>query len=307
LAEVMNLRGNTDEASAELGHLAEQCSIGASTGDGYQLSAVRHEMAHMLDAAGRFMEAEIEYRAVLTEFRERGDGCSIEYRHLAVSFADNLRMQQKDDESVAWLDELIASCDDLPADDQFLLAVRHKLGDRLAACERWADAEAEMSAVLAVRAELVDMDDVATLEERHCRVHVLEHLDRDEEVETELRDVAKRLRDLLGPEDKASRRATWCHAMTLRRAGRLTEALSEFERCLAAELVALSSEDRDILVSRWRIAETRRRLGEVTVDETVTELRAILPGLVGYDGEDGDAVNAVRSFLREHDHPSTSD
>ena len=296
LAELMDQRGHADEASAELRYLTEQCGVVGSTGDAHQLSPVRHRMAHMLDKEGRFAEAAIEYRAVLAEHVARGDQRSSEYRHMFVSLASNLKAQRKFDESAAHLAELIASCDDLPVTDGFLLGLRHSHGDALRDCERWAEAEAELSAVLAIRAGLTDANDSVVLTERHCHAHVLENLDRAE-AEIEMREVAARYRDLLGPANATAREMSWCHAMMLVQADRFAEALPELTDCLAAELSVLDGAHRDVLYSRWWIAEVRFRLGIATVDELAAESSAILPGLIGYDGDNGRLVKQIRAFL----------
>ncbi|MGH3711110.1 MAG: NB-ARC domain-containing protein [Pseudonocardiaceae bacterium] len=302
LANLMNQRGHSEESAAEFRYLTEHCGVGEPMDSSHLPTFTRHQMAHILDDKGRFADAEVEYRAVLADLADSGSERREDYRHLSRCLARNLLSQSRHDESLSHLANLITSCDDLAADNPFLLSLRHQYGEGLGKIGRHAEAESEMSAVLDIRARTVDADDSVTLQERHCRAHSLEKLGRAAEAEVELREVAATFRHLVGAEDQRARKATWCHAMTLFKNDRLSDALPEFETCLAAELGALSSDHRDVLMSRRRIAEVRFRLKFSTEGETVAEFDSILPKLIEYDGENGSAVKEMRTFLTKLGH-----
>ncbi|MBW4718937.1 hypothetical protein [Saccharothrix obliqua] len=296
LASHMTAYGHEEAADAEYDAIAGSYGDGTFDGDGALSAFAHHQLAHALDKAGRYPEAEAEYRATLTAMRDEGYDDSNEFVHVRRWLGRNLRSQDRTEESLALFEEVIAECADRPATDPTLLALRHDYGDGLANAGRYAEAEAEQTAVLELRAGTRDS---TTLQERHCRAHILQHLDRPEEAEAELREVADSLEELIGAEAELARRASWCHAMALLSLDRLVEALVRLERCLAAELTALGSESRDALVSRRHIAETRYRLGLADGAETTAELTAVLFALVFHDGEDGAQPTAVRRFLAE--------
>ncbi|MFC4069282.1 NB-ARC domain-containing protein [Actinoplanes subglobosus] len=296
LASQMVARGHESEGEAEY----KSVSAVYGTGDflrGTSLPvASRQQMARALEQDARFVEAESEYRAMFEELTANADWDSTEYRHLAMGLAANLRAQRKLEEVLEHLAGLLDRHRDLGEADPFVLALRHQYGDDLTAAGRLADAEVELSAVVALQSD--DLDSVA-LSYRHCRAHVLGRLHRHDEAEADLRLVSTTLTQLVGAEAPNARSSIWCHAMSLLRMNRLVDALPRLEECLAAELSVLGPESHDVLISRHRIAETRYRLDLTGLAETRSELEALVPLLIAHNCPDGSCVTAVHETLAE--------
>ncbi|SMC88152.1 Tetratricopeptide repeat-containing protein [Kibdelosporangium aridum] len=290
LVKMMNKRGHYDAAKAEYRHFIDKyppaSDLSAST---------RSEIADILGDQKRYAEAEAEYRAALKQLLEVRD--IREHRNVSMKLTRNLRAQKKFDEAIEYVSELIESCEDLPADDSFLLAARHQYGDLLHSVERYAEAEAELTAVLEIRARTFTSEDSVVLAERHCRAHTLQRLGRRGEATSELGEVAGSLRKLVGAEHTRARDATWCHAMALLGMDRLAEALSELETCLGAELMVFGPEHRSVLITRRMIAETCHKLGLWSSVQLRNEFDELLGRFIECDGEDGSAVTGMKAYL----------
>ncbi|MFT7835473.1 NB-ARC domain-containing protein [Saccharothrix sp. BKS2] len=299
LAGFMTAHGHGEQANAEFSDIVEHYGSPALS-DGTHFSAyTRHQMAHALDRAKRYADAEVEYRAALEDMSANGLTEQSDYRHLAQWLGKNLRAQERHDDSLAHFEALIADCSDLPNHDAFLLNLRHDYGDGLRRAQRSEEALSVIDDVLTLREGKGEGESLDTMRERHCRAHTLQRLDRSEEALEELRVVSTALVDLLGVESPEARRVMWCHAMALHRAQRLGEALERLEACHSAEVSALGSESYDALVSSRYITETRFRLGLVSAAETLAEVEALLPKLVQQDGQDGKYVAAVLALRSE--------
>ncbi|MFI6289765.1 AAA family ATPase [Streptomyces sp. NPDC051018] len=263
----------------------------------------RHHMGHALDAAGRWSEAEEEYRSVLRDLEEYGERDSGLHRDLYHCLAYNLHHQQRHPEaleaidvSLAWFD---GSGEDRSLESRLALPIRHRRGDLLRAGGRVAEGEAEIREIIGLRLRTVDPSDSVVLSERHCLAHALEGLARYPEAQDELRDVAASYASILGPGDKHTRESRFCLARMLHLHGDRSEALGLYEQVLAAETTALGEDHSDTLVTRFRLDECRRDEGLLTPEAAREAFEQVRVRQVALVGEDHVRVTVIVKALED--------
>ncbi|MFF0450099.1 AAA family ATPase [Streptomyces sp. NPDC004609] len=265
----------------------------------------RHHMAHALDSAERWTEAEAEYRSVLRDLEEYGERDSGLHRDLYHCLADNLRNQNRHQEALEAFDKSLAWFDggdeDRSPDSHLALQIRHRRGDLLRSCGRVAEGEAEIRAIIELRLRTVDPGDSVVLSERHCLAHALEGLGRYAEAQDELRDVAASYASILGPGDKHTRESRYCLARILHVHGDRSEALGLYEQVLAAESAELGEDHSDTLVTRFRLDECRLDEGLLTPEAAREVFERVRERQVALVGEDHARVSVIVKALEDAD------
>ncbi|GAA4136925.1 tetratricopeptide repeat protein [Actinomadura keratinilytica] len=291
LAELMRERGHSEEADRYYQEMLRH-----SGGDHVFLGLEeRHQLAHALDEAGRYTEAEQEYRSILSDLEEHDRADTTLYRAMRRCLARNLVQQDRADDATAEYDACVAlfaeACGD---DDPKTLDVRHERGDMLRRFGRHEAAEAEIRTVLEIRRRTERSEDSVVLQERHCLAHTLSSQDRFDEAAAEMRPVVQAYEEILGPEEKTTRQAKYCLAGTLQDAERWAEAEECYLAVLAAETAVLGADHGDTLITRLRLAEVRLASGAIDTQTAFAEYDEIMPKLVEARGEDDEWLQDVR-------------
>ncbi|WP_327090738.1 tetratricopeptide repeat protein [Nonomuraea sp. NBC_01738] len=291
LARLMRRRGHQEEADAEVEDMIQHSG---RVGSRFFSLEDRWEIARVHDKNGRFAEAEQEYRAILADMDTLDNAFA---RGVQVVLAKLLRRQERHVEALELFDAVLASLPALAADDHWLLELRHLRGDELRYLERHAEAETEISEVLAIRRTTAADNDSVVLSERHCLAHALEGQSKCKEAETELRAVASGFRSVLGHGEQVSS-AEFCLARHLFRHRKLPEAATIFAAVQQFDLATKGAADSGTLMARFWLARTRNESGLCPDDETELEYENILLGLV--DAAAGDKlIDGVRRELDE--------
>lgn len=306
LAQVVAARGHgDDELKAEYRSLIEHTRSTTPEDHRYLPLHNRHQMAHALDAAKRWAEAEAEYRSVIDDLEEYGQESSTLYRNLSKCLAKNLQKQRKYADAVEVIDKLMPWFDNRNAErspkSSWALQIRHLRGDLLGKCGRNAEAESEIRAVLEERLRTTDANDSVVLSERHCLAHSLESINRYTEAQEEFRATANGFAEILGANDERTRSSRFCLARSLHRHGRQAEALDLYEQVLAAEVVTLGHNHSDTLVTRFRIDQCRFDVGLLTASEALDafeQTKAKQVELVGPEHSRVSAINEAISNIR---------
>ncbi|MFJ8229275.1 hypothetical protein ACIQ9E_04830 [Streptomyces sp. NPDC094448] len=304
VAQRMMARDHGEEGSrAEYRALAENLDSRTPGDHRFLPLHHRHQLAHALDSAERWAEAEAEYRSVLTDLEGYGaEGMADTlYWSMLQCLCDNLAHQDRRRDAMVLLDASLPWFDGsedrrsptLPE----ALGVRHLRGDMLRHCDRPAEAEQEIRAVLADRLLTVDARDSQVLSERHCLAHTLEALERHGEAQDELREVAESYTGILGAADAYARKAAYCLARMLHAHGGRTEALHWYEQALAGESTALGANHEETLMTRFRLAQCRHDLGLLPSAEAAEAYAAVLATLEDRLGQDHAWVTTVRKAL----------
>lgn len=304
VAQRMMVRGHGEEPSlAEYRALAENLG-GRVPGDRHFLPlGHRHQLAHALDSAERWVEAEAEYRSVLTDLEGYGtEGMTHTlYWHMLHCLCENLAHQNRREDAVALLDASLpwfdGSGDGRSPTRPEALGLRHLRGDLLRRCNRPAEAEREIRSVLTNRLLTVDARDSRVLSERHCLAHTLADLQRYGEAQDELREVAQAYTDILGTADEPARKAVYCLARMLHAHGGRTEALHWYEQTLAGETAALGANHEETLMTRFRLAQCRHDLGLLSSAEATEAYAPVLAILEDRLGQDHVWVADIRKVL----------
>ncbi|MEU3560398.1 AAA family ATPase [Kitasatospora sp. NPDC006786] len=261
----------------------------------------RHHMAHALDAAQRWAEAEMEYRSVLQDLERAGAQEYELYWNMTSCLAKNLVHQGRRDDALAEYEGALSSLDGRgPVPAPVLtsaLRLRHERADLLSKGGRREEAEREIRAVLAIRLESVDGMDSVVLSERHCLAHLFEKQQRHTEAIDELRQVADAYADVLGPADKQSREAALCLARLTRLHGDRAEALRLYETVLAGESAEYGPDHPEALMTAFRRDQCRLGLGLLRREEAVVAFEHTLDALTSRVGEDHEWVTTVREVL----------
>ncbi|WP_329043985.1 AAA family ATPase [Streptomyces sp. NBC_01422] len=304
VAQRMMVRGHGEEGSLdEYEALAE--NLGSRMPGDHRFLPLhqRHQLAHALDSAERWTEAETEYRGVLTALERYGaEGMANElYWDMLHCLCNNLIRQDRRPDAVDLLDASLPWFDD-SRDSRSrtrpeALKLRHMRGDMLRRCNRPADAERDIRTVLADRLLSVDLRDSQVLSERHCLAHTLEDLERHGEAQDELREVAEEYTRILGVADSLARRAAYCLARMLHRNGLHAEALRWYEQTLAGETTALGAEHEEALMTRFRLDQCRHDLNMLSAAETAEAHALILVALEARLDRNHDWITVVREAL----------
>lgn len=301
LAELMMARSHGEEqGNAEYRALIEHTESLSPDDHRFLPLQNRHQMAHALDAAERWTEAEAEYRSVLADLEEFQGQETISW-DLTRCLTDNLAHQRRYSDALAVLDESLLwfdGCDEAHSPSRSpALVLRHKRGHMLRHCGRASEAEREIRAVLAERLRTVDPEDSVVLFERHCLAHTLGELERHGEAQDELRDVVTLYAEILGPDDKQTRNVRFCLARMLHSYGDQAEALRLYEQVQAGETVELGAEHPDTLMTSFRRDQCRFDMGSLLPPEAVVAFERTLTMLVERLGDDHRWVRTIREVL----------
>ncbi|MBH5336427.1 tetratricopeptide repeat protein [Streptomyces pactum] len=302
LAELMMSRDHGESAgNAEYRALVEHTESRSPTDHSFLPLQQRHQMAHALDMAKRWAEAEAEYRSVLEDLA-RGDATASKlYWDLMRCLADNLAEQERHPEALVMLDDALVWFDG--SDEAHsttrpeALKLRHKRGDLLVRCDRPEEGERQIRAVLADRLRTVDPQDSVVLSERHCLAHALSAMERHDEARDELRDVAASYHEILGPHDKLTRSARFCLARTLHTHGDRSEALTLYEQVLAAETAELGADHEETLMTGFRRDQCRLDLGLLAPPEAAAAFGRTLAIFASRLGDEHRWTTAIREAL----------
>ncbi|WP_157881479.1 XRE family transcriptional regulator [Streptomyces phaeochromogenes] len=263
----------------------------------------RHHMAHALDAANRFDEAEAEYRSVISELEESNGAGGKLYRDMMKCLADNLVSQKKEFDALHVLDDLIPWFDGSGEGRSPIgaagLQARHKRADALRKCKRPAEAEREIRAVLEVRLQSVDSLDSLVLRERHCLAHALEDQDRCTEAREELQEVAAAYVDILGNEDAATRDVLSCLANHQYKHGDFSEALRLYGQVLAAEITVFGDSHAEVIFSRFLVQRCLLKMGRIGAAEALSKFEEIESELADNSGVPRSRLSVIRKTVQE--------
>ncbi|MDI1454439.1 tetratricopeptide repeat protein [Streptomyces sp. ATE26] len=302
LASVIQARAHNDDAfKAEYRELIERTRSTTPEDHRFLPLHSRHHMAHALDSTERWAEAESEYRSVLDDLEEYGEQGSNLYRDLTRCLAKNLQRQKKYAEAIEVIDNLLPWFDNRDADHSIVsssaLHIRHLRGDLLVKCDRSAEAEAEIRAVLGERLKTLDSNDSVVLSERHCLAHALEGVNKCIEAQAELRDVTSTYASILGSNDNHTRSTRFCLARSLHRHGDYADALELYEQVLAAEVAEFGSNHSDTLVTHFRRDQCRYDMGRLTSVHALASLESIKAKQIGIVGSDHPRVSAITDTI----------
>ncbi|MET7439139.1 AAA family ATPase [Streptomyces sp. NPDC005496] len=274
LAAVVAARGHDDDGfEAEYRSLIEHTRSTTPEDHRYLPLYSRHHMAHALDTAERWAEAEAEYRSVLDDLEVSGAEDSTLYRDMSKCLAKNLQKQRKYADAVEVINKCMPWFDGRDAErspvSPWALHIRHLRGDLLSKCGSKTEAESEIRAVLEERLRTTDANDSVVLSERHCLAHSLEAINRCTEAQEEFRTVARGYAEILGANAERTRSSRFCLARSLHHHGEHAEALDLYEQVLAAEVTELGDNHSDTLVTRFRIDQCRFDMGLLTASEAL--------------------------------------
>ncbi|MEV1022279.1 AAA family ATPase [Streptomyces sp. NPDC050264] len=277
LAATIEARGHDDNgAKAEYRSLIEH--IQSTTPGDHRFLSVhsRHHMAHALDSAERWPEAEAEYYSILEDLESYDEQSSHFYIDMSQCLAQNLRKQQKYPEAVETLTRALPWFDGRDAQHSptspRALHIRHLRGDLLRSCGRYSEALIDIQETLEERRRTADENDSVILNERHCLAHSLEGLSRLTEAWNEFREVAAAQTQILGPNATRTRTTRFCLARSLHRNAEYSEALRLYKKVLFSESTELGSAHSDTLVTQFRLDQCRFDMGLFTVSEALDRL-----------------------------------
>lgn len=257
LAERMTQRRHEEgDGEAEYKALIEHTA--SRTPEDYRFLPLenRHRMAHTLDKAQRWTEAEAEYRSVLADLEENEWQAAKIYWSMTRCLTRNLIHQERQQDAITLLDQSLTWFDgsdtDRSSTREEALWLRHKRGDLMRQCNRPEEAEREIRSVLEDRLRTADPKDSAILSERHCLAHTIDALNRHNEAQNELRSVVTTLTEILGLTDKSTRDTSFCLARMLHLHGDKAEALRLYEQVLTAEIAEYGQDHSETLMTRFR-------------------------------------------------------
>ncbi|MEV8353894.1 tetratricopeptide repeat protein [Streptomyces niveus] len=305
LAQTMMVRSHDEvAANAEFRAMIEHTESLSSRNHHFLPLHQRHQMAHALDAAERWTEAEMEYQSVLDDL-EAADSRGIDlYWDLTRCLTKNLEQQGREthaidvlDRSLAWFD----GNDDArsPVHPQ-ALRLRHRRGDLMGRSGRVAESEREIRAVLTDRLVTVDPQDSVVLSERHCLAHTLEKQERHDEARDELRQVVSSYVQILGPDNNQTRKASYCLARMAHLHGDRAEALELYEQVLAAEAVEFGVNHAETLMTGFRRDQCRLDEGLLAPADATAAFEQTLSALSAVLDNDHRWVATVREALTAH-------
>lgn len=312
VASIVDARGHGDDGSnSEYRALIEHTQSVTPDDHRYLPLHNRHQMAHALDSAKRWAEAESEYRSIIDDLQEYGELSSGFYRNMAKCLVQNLRKQRKYADALEVIDNLLPWFDgqDLEHSPTSLsgLHIRHLRGDFLTKCNRASEAEKEIRAVLEERLKSADLSDSVVLSERHCLGHTLEALNKCTEAQDEFRNVAIAYASILGSNDKRTRDTRFCLARSLHHHGEYIEALGLYEMVLAAEVAELGDTHTDTLVTRFRLDQCRFDMGRLTAAAAVDAFEHIKAKQTEIVGSDHARVTEINKAISAIQPPEGSD
>ncbi|MFJ4849196.1 AAA family ATPase [Streptomyces sp. NPDC088733] len=281
LSYLIASRGHEGNASEDEFDLLIGRTLGGSAPDSDLLPlANRHRLAHVLDDAKRWPEAEAEYRAMLTIVEKYGDRDSGFYRSMMRCLVSNLRKQRKYEDAVSTLTDLFRWYGDQKSPGwptaPWALHIRHARADVLRLCGQAAEAEKEMRNVLTDRLMKTDLNDSVILDERHCLAHSMMDQEKITEAHKELRSIVASYAEILGPGEYATRRALTCLAKSLHGAGEHAEAVLRYEELFQAEIDALGENHTQALATHLRLERCRLESGQQSPQDAVSAMQGTL-------------------------------
>lgn len=305
LAQTMMVRSHDEvEANAEFRAMIEHTESLSSRNHHFLPLHQRHQMAHALDAAKRWTEAEMEYQSVLDDL-EAADSRGIDlYWDLTRCLTKNLEQQGRETDAIDVLDRSLAWFDGdddarSPVHPQ-ALRLRHRRGDLMARSGRVAESEREIRAVLTDRLVTVDPQDSVVLSERHCLAHTLEKQERHDEAQDELRQVVSSYAQILGSDNNQTRKASFCLARMAHLHGDRAEALELYEEVLAAEAVELGVNHAETLMTGFRRDQCRLDEGLLMPADATAAFEQTLSALSAVLDNDHRWVATVQKALAAH-------
>ncbi|MFD7662612.1 tetratricopeptide repeat protein [Streptomyces sp. NPDC059788] len=302
LAQLTTARSHEEaEGNAEYQALIEHTQSTSPEDHQFLPLQQRHQMAHALDAAQRWSEAEVEYQSVLRDLEAAGSEHVKLYWDLTRCLARNLVKQDRHadaldvlDRSLAWFD----GRDDTrsPCRPQ-ALRLRHIRGDLLHQCGRAADSEREIRAVLSDRLREVDAQDSVVLSERHCLAHTLETLGRHDEAQDNLREVVSSYAEILGQDNTKTLSARFCLARMLHLHGSKADAVQLYEQVLAEEIAEFGVNHTEPLMTGFRRDQCRLDAGVLAPAEAAAAFDRTLSALSALLDDGHHCVVTVREAL----------
>ena len=304
LAHLIKERSH-DENSGDAEYRAMIEHIESRAPDGHRFLPLhqRHNMAHALDAAERWTEAEAEYRSVLSDLAGAGGQDLDLYWNLTRCLTDNLVKQNRQSDAVTLLDECLTwfdGSDDMRSPRRpHALRLRHRRGDLMHRYGRYEEAEQEIRAVLSDRLRTVDQQDSVVLSERHCLAHTLDALERHSEAQGELRQVVESYIEILGIENKQTRNASFCLARMLHSHGDKAKGLQIYQQVLTVETAEFGANHSETLMTRFRRDQCRLEMGLLSPAEAVTAFRDALSALIIQLGDEHRWVAVINEALTD--------
>ncbi|WP_405797128.1 tetratricopeptide repeat protein [Streptomyces sp. NBC_01506] len=305
LAQTMMARSHDEVgANAEFRAMIEHTESLSSRNHRFLPLHQRHQMAHALDAAKRWTEAEMEYQSVLDELEAVDSQGTDLYLDLTRCLTNNLEQQGRETDAMDVLDGSLVWFDG--RDDAHspvrprALRLRHMRGDLMRRSGRLAESEREIRAVLADRLVTVDPQDSVVLSERHCLAHTLEKQERHDEARDELRQVVSSYAQILGPDNKQTRKASYCLARMAHLHGDRAEALELYEQVLAAEAVEFGVNHSETLMTGFRRDQCRLDMGLLVPEDATTAFEQTLSALSAVLDNDHRWIATVQEALAAH-------
>ncbi len=300
LARVMDLRGHSDAVLSEYNQLFAHPARADEAGNRLISLETRHQLAHSLDRAGRYEEAENEYHSLLEELEERDEASGSRFHDLQACLARNLHEQKRFEDANSVYERILSS--PVPPSPEFVLRLRHERADLLGKLDRDDEAVQEISSVLSARlAAGASDEDSVVLTERHCLAHTYERVGRLEDAEQELRAVSETFGRILDPTAKQARTAGYCHGLLLEKLARYEAAETVLGAIRSAEARALGSDDPETLVTAAHLAVIRHARGKLSGAEAKAELETLLPRISRKYAEGSRSVRYVRRAIADLD------
>ncbi|OOC54825.1 MULTISPECIES: tetratricopeptide repeat protein [Nocardiopsis] len=296
LAQFMQFRGDKDGAHAQYDALIDDYRGERSVLDHHS----RHQIAHRLDEMGRFPEAEVEYRRILSELEEAGAGATGMYRDLVRCLAVNLRKQKVPEARAESLHYVSLTERAEPFDDQTYYAALHMHGDALWALGAHTDAEGVYLGVLEKRRSGGhDEQDSALLQDRKCLAHIWEETGRGRRATEEMTAVYEAYRDVLGPDAERTRSSLACVCHMLRTCGDWEGAERWYRALHESELRVFGEDHAEPLMSRFRLVWARYENGALERDGALEEMERAVSALLEVGGARQEWTDSARERIEK--------
>jgi tetratricopeptide (TPR) repeat protein len=254
---------------------------------------VRSDLADMLQRQGRYDQAEVEYRTVLTTQTQvlgADHPDTLRTRH---DLGGILQDQGRDDQAETEFRAVLATRTRvLGADDRDTLRTRYALADVLHDRGHYDQAEAEYRDLLATQTRLFGADHPDTLETRQAFADVLDHRGRFDQAETEFRAVLATRTRVLGTDHLDTLSSRRYLANVLVSQGRYDQAEAEYRAVLDIQTRVIGPDHPRTLATRLNLAGAIFHRGRYHKAEV--EYRAVLDAQNRVLGSDHPAILVTR-------------